>query len=444
MRAGQRRLVPARVAGDAAALAAALALAFVARFDLGWLAYTEDPDLGWKPYLVAGSVWIAATLRALAARSMYDEDTLVRGGAEFARAWRALPEGIAVVALVAFLVRSEQLSRSWFLLSVVLSALLLPLERLVFRRALAALREQGWMRRPVVLIRGTGAGGGPTPRRLAEFDVVGEATPDGLLDGADAAAPGYLLDSTDWDRDQLWELVLAAGAQGSSVFVMSGLRSVSTERMTTRDLEGRTVMRISPPRISGVRAAEKRALDLVVVLLLAVPAVPIGALLSVVQLVSSGRPVMYRQERLGRGGQVFMMWKFRSMRVGAEEESGAVWAEHDDPRRTEFGGFLRRWSLDELPQLWNVFKGDMSMVGPRPERPEFVEQFSADMRWYRYRLRIKPGLTGRAQALGLRGQTPLETRVDQDNWYIENWSLALDVQILARTVIAVVKGTNAE
>ena len=97
------------------------------------------------------------------------------------------------------------------------------------------------------------------------------------------------------------------------------------------------------------------------------------------------------------------MWKFRSMEVDAESGTGPVWAGHDDPRRTGFGRFLRRSSLDELPQLWNVLKGDMSMVGPRPERPEFVERFEADMRWYRYRLRIKPGLTGRAQSLGLRG-----------------------------------------
>ena len=131
------------------------------------------------------------------------------------------------------------------------------------------------------------------------------------------------------------------------------------------------------------------------------------------------------------------------MQVDAESGTGPVWAEHKDPRRTAFGGFLRRSSLDELPQLWNVMKGDMSMVGPRPERPEFVEQFSADLRWYRFRLRIKPGLTGHAQALGLRGQTPLDTRVAQDNWYIENWSLALDLQILARTVITVIKGENA-
>lgn len=444
-----RSLVLVHVLLDTLAVTAALCLAGLARFGWGWLAFTEDPELSWKPYVVTGVIWIAVILRALAARSMYDEDTLVPGGAEFARAWKALPEGVAIVAFVAFLVRGEQLSRSWFLLNVAFTALLLLGERRAFRAVLSSLRERGWLRRPVVFVRGPhGAGGddGPLPRRLAEFDVVEEITSEQLL-GEEAAAGGsrsYLIDSSDWDRDLLWEMVLAAGQRGSSVFVLSGLRAVSSGRITTRELEGRAVTRVSPPLISGVRAAEKRALDLTVALVLAVPAILVGTVACMIQLLTSGRPVMYRQSRLGRDGKEFMMWKFRSMLKDAESGTGPVWAEHDDPRRTGFGRFLRRSSLDELPQLWNVLKGDMSMVGPRPERPEFVERFSADMRWYRYRLRIKPGLTGRAQALGLRGMTPLDTRVDQDNWYIENWSLALDLQILAGTVLAVVKGENAE
>ena len=449
MNGGQRLLTLTRVVADAGALVAALILASLVRFAWGWLAFTEDPQLGWKPYAVAGLIWTAVILWSLAARAMYDEDTLVPGGGEFSRAWKALPVGVAIVVFVAFLVRGEQLSRSWFLLSVACSAMLLPAERWVFRSALSSLRERGRLRRPVVLVRGpraSGGEGGTLPRRLAEFDVVQEITSEELLGAEGEDEPGrvFLVDSSDWDRDVLWEVVLAVGQRGSAVFVLSGLRAMSSARMTIRDLDGRAVTRISPPLISGIRAAEKRAMDLVVVVVVAVPALAIGVILAVIQLFASGRPVMYRQSRLGRDGKEFMMWKFRSMEVGAESETGPVWAEPGDPRRTRFGRFLRRSSLDELPQLWNVFMGDMSMVGPRPERPEFVEQFSADMRWYRYRLRIKPGLTGQAQAHGLRGMTPLDTRVEQDNWYIENWSLALDLQILAGTLSAVIKGENAE
>ena len=445
-------LVAVRVLADAISLALALVLAFVARFDWGWFAFSEDPDLGTLAYVVAGVVWVAAILRGLGARGLYDEDTLVPGGGEFARTWRTFAEGIAVLAFFAFLIRGEQLSRSWFMLGVVFSAILLPLERLAFRRMLAYLRGRGRYRRPVVLIR---SGNDPTaddyPRRLAEFDVVGEVGSEELLRGfgdeepaADSSPGAFLIDSVDWDRDLLWEVVLAAGEQGASVFVLSGLRTVSSHRVTTRDLEGKTVMRVSPPRIAGFRAVEKRFLDLVGALILALPGLVVGVVIAIVQLVSSGRPILYGQMRLGRDGKEFRMYKFRSMRRDAESDSGPTFAEHDDPRRTRFGGLLRRTSLDELPQIWNVLRGQMSLVGPRPERPEFVTRFSEEMRWYRYRLRIKPGLTGLAQALGLRGRSPLESRIEWDNWYIENWSLALDLQILLRTIGAVVRGTNAE
>lgn len=441
----RRSLIAARVLCDIAALVAALSLASVLRFGLGFLAFTEDPDLGATPYLLASLIWVIAVMRALAVRGMYDEDTLVGGRGEASRAWRALLEGVAVLAFIAFLVRGEQLSRSWFLLAALLSAIFLPVVRVILRRIIDRRRAHGSLRRPVVLVSTRGESASISEDHIAEFDIIERVEPAALLTWLeDATATTVLIDSADIDEDLLWELVLAAGQRGASVFLMSQLRALPTERITMRDLAGRTVMRLSPPRIAGLRAVEKRSLDLLVALVLLVPALIIGALVVVVQLLTSGRPIMYRQERLGRDGKVFLMWKFRSMRPDAEHDSGPVWTAKDDPRRTGFGRFLRRSSLDELPQIWNVLRGDMSMVGPRPERPEFVERFSAEMRWYRYRLRIKPGLTGLAQALGFRGLTPLDARLERDNWYIENWSLGLDVQILARTVTAVIKGTNAE
>jgi lipopolysaccharide/colanic/teichoic acid biosynthesis glycosyltransferase len=189
---------------------------------------------------------------------------------------------------------------------------------------------------------------------------------------------------------------------------------------------------------------QKRVLDLLVAIVVAPVAIVIGVVIAVAQLATAGRPIFYGQDRLGVDGKVFKMWKFRSMMVDAESETGPVWTVKDDPRRTALGRILRRSSLDELPQLWSVLNGDMSLVGPRPERPELVERFSIENKWYRYRLRIKPGMTGIAQTEGFRGSSPLEPRLELDNGYIENWSLALDLQILARTVVAVIKGTNAE
>ena len=140
-------------------------------------------------------------------------------------------------------------------------------------------------------------------------------------------------------------------------------------------------------------------------------------------------------------GHVFKMLKFRSMRVDAEAETGAKWATADDPRRTPLGAFLRKFSLDELPQLFNVLKGDMSLVGPRPERPEFIEQFKKTIPKYMLRHKTKAGMTGWAQVNGWRGQTSLEKRVQYDLYYIEHWSLWFDLWILFLTLF---KGLRSE
>ncbi len=148
---------------------------------------------------------------------------------------------------------------------------------------------------------------------------------------------------------------------------------------------------------------------------------------------SSPGPVFYRQVRCGIAGTPFTIFKLRTMPVNAEEETGPVWARPDDPRRTRIGQFLRKWNLDELPQFWNVLKGDMSLVGPRPERPHFVEQFKDGVGHYMTRHVSRPGMTGWAQVNGFRGDTSIEDRVQHDLYYLENWSLSFDLKILLQT-----------
>jgi exopolysaccharide biosynthesis polyprenyl glycosylphosphotransferase len=148
---------------------------------------------------------------------------------------------------------------------------------------------------------------------------------------------------------------------------------------------------------------------------------------------SSPGPVFYRQTRCGIAGAPFTIYKLRTMPVDAEAETGPVWATPDDPRRTRLGEFLRQWNLDELPQFWNVLKGDMSLVGPRPERPHFVEQFKDGVGHYMTRHVSRPGMTGWAQVNGLRGDTSIQDRVQYDLYYLENWSLAFDLKILIQT-----------
>jgi exopolysaccharide biosynthesis polyprenyl glycosylphosphotransferase len=160
-----------------------------------------------------------------------------------------------------------------------------------------------------------------------------------------------------------------------------------------------------------------------------------------VKLDSPG-PVLFAQDRVGLIGRRFRMLKFRTM-VPEAEARGAQWTRKDDPRRTRAGAVLRKLSFDELPQLWNVFVGDMSLVGPRPEQPLFVDQFRASVPRYMLRHHVKAGITGWAQVNGLRGDTPLERRIEYDLYYIEHWSMAFDLKILALTVVRLFRDPSA-
>ena len=161
-----------------------------------------------------------------------------------------------------------------------------------------------------------------------------------------------------------------------------------------------------------------------------------------IRLTSKG-PVLYKQERVGWGGKPLQMYKFRTMPVNAEQVSGPVWNKPEDRRATPFGAFLRKTSLDELPQLFNVIKGEMSLVGPRPERPVFVEKFKHEVPGYMQKHRVKAGITGWAQINGWRGDTDLTKRIEHDLYYIRNWSLLFDLKILCLTLIRGFVNKNA-
>ncbi len=178
----------------------------------------------------------------------------------------------------------------------------------------------------------------------------------------------------------------------------------------------------------------KRAMDLSVGAAALLLLSPLMALLALVVWLTSGRPILFRQRRLGLQGRTFDMLKFRTMPQNAERETGPIWASRDDRRCTVPGRFMRRWSLDELPQLFNVLRGHMSLVGPRPERGVFVEKFRKEIPDYTQRHQVKSGMTGWAQVHGWRGDTSLRRRIQCDLYYISHWSLALDLKILWLTV----------
>jgi exopolysaccharide biosynthesis polyprenyl glycosylphosphotransferase len=161
---------------------------------------------------------------------------------------------------------------------------------------------------------------------------------------------------------------------------------------------------------------------------------PVITLFGVLVYLESPGPIIYRQRRLGRSGKPFWIYKIRSMKMDAERDGKVGWTVKDDPRRLRVGGFMRRWNIDELPQFWNVIKGEMSLVGPRPERPELIRIFKEEIPHYNARHNIKPGITGWAQVNGFRGDTDLNERIRCDLYYIENWSLLLDFQIMFMTL----------
>jgi Undecaprenyl-phosphate glucose phosphotransferase len=199
--------------------------------------------------------------------------------------------------------------------------------------------------------------------------------------------------------------------------------------------EGIPVVQLNESPLIGYRAWLKRSFDFVAALSAILILLPLLIFIALMVRLTSRGPVLYRQERMGLDGSTFAMLKFRSMRVDAEAASGAVWAVKNDDRRTPIGAFLRSTSLDELPQLWNVLVGDMSMVGPRPERPIFVSKFKGEIPNYMFRHRVKTGITGWAQVNGWRGDTSLEKRIEFDLFYIRNWSLWFDLRILLMTVV---------
>jgi exopolysaccharide biosynthesis polyprenyl glycosylphosphotransferase len=179
----------------------------------------------------------------------------------------------------------------------------------------------------------------------------------------------------------------------------------------------------------------KRGIDIIGALVGLIISMPLVAVFGALVYRESPGPIFYRQERMGRNGRNFQMFKIRSMRVDAEENGGAQWAKEADPRRLAIGAFMRKWNIDEVPQFWNVLKGDMSLVGPRPERPELILHFKNQVPHYHARHTCRPGMTGWAQVNGWRGNTSLEERIRSDIWYVENWSLSLDVRIMVLTFL---------
>lgn len=246
------------------------------------------------------------------------------------------------------------------------------------------------------------------------------------------------------DYDQLEHIVDMCEKSGVHTKFIPDYNSLFPSRPYTEDLMGLPVINIRyVPLTNTLNWYMKRLMDILIASVAVVVTFPIMLLSAVLIKLTSKGPVIFRQERIGLHNKPFKMYKFRTMKVqkSAEEQKG--WTTKDDPRVTKVGKFLRRTSIDELPQLFNILKGDMSVVGPRPERPQFVDKFKEEIPRYMVKHQVRPGLTGWAQVNGYRGDTSIKKRIEYDVFYIENWTLSFDVKIILMTFLTGFVNKNA-
>lgn len=364
---------------------------------------------------------------------------------------------------VAFYRRDLYESRLALAMFLGLNAVGLLLARRVLWRLLKFLRGRGLNQGRAVIV-----GCGRTGRLVAELiennrwtgleavgyvDVPGKVEPIGLPRLGEIEQLSQIVAAHDIDHVFV---ALPLARYGELPRVYQALNNLLVEVQLVPDVPQLAGMRIRHLEIDevpflslrenphhGWEQMAKRGMDLALASLALVVLSPLMLFVALLVKLTSRGPVLYRQARASLGGRTFQMYKFRSMRIDAEAASGPVWSVRDDDRCTPIGRFLRQWSLDELPQLFNVLAGDMSLVGPRPERGVFVEKFRRQLPSYCQRHQVKSGITGWAQVNGWRGNTSLRRRLECDLWYVSNWSLALDLKILCMTVYRGFRHRNA-
>jgi len=244
-------------------------------------------------------------------------------------------------------------------------------------------------------------------------------------------------------RHTILDLISQCQREGLSIRVFPDVFQMIAGEVQITALDGLPLLNVRDIALRGWRLTVKRMFDIAVSAVILIAVSPVMLALAIVVKLESRGPAFFVQERMGLDARPFPMLKFRSMHPDAEAETGAVWAVRGDPRRTRIGRFMRSHNLDELPQFINVLVGHMSIVGPRPERPEFVAEFRRDMPRYMERHREKGGITGWAQINGLRGNTSVEERTKYDLYYVENWSILFDIKIMVKTLLAGFRDPNA-
>lgn len=413
----------------------------------------------WGILLLTTIVWAITAEES----GLWNVEQLYAPGGKSRRLLEALAFTYAVVMAAGFLYRQASYSRLVIAISAVALFILATVARIAFRVFLELLRRDG---RNVVKILMVGTD--RFARRVGTSLLNGEVLPCRIvgfvrLPGQEVAVDGpvYEMDQIPnfHNGDSINDVIVAlpAARLNDVQKIAPSLEKLCVPTRVVIDLGDGVVLRDRLIDLGGIRMldlrpslaesgpylVQKRIFDLVFSILVLLLTLPITLLIAVAIKLGSRGPVFFVQDRVGLNGRVFRMFKFRTMRVGSREEGDTRWTSDNDPRRTAVGTFLRKMNLDELPQFLNVLKGDMSIVGPRPERPFFVERFLEEFDRYNSRHMFKAGITGWAQVNGWRGDTSIAKRVEYDLYYLRNWSLTFDLQIVTITFLRMFSSKNA-
>lgn len=450
------------IIADTLALFSGFMLATWIRFKSGWMAVPlGTPDDVYSLYGLGAAIATAIALVVFKTLGLFIRPQMGSFANKIPRLIRAVGASILLATVIAFpLKNTASISTAVLTIAFLTVSILVVLERyIMFRIEWNLSRHSHETNR--VLIIGADSVSTHIQRTLEKeamlrskvigFMCVGDTAPDkgipqNQLKGKFEDLEAYLkenqvdqiiLTDSTLGHHRIVDLIMLCDRNLITFNMVPDLFRIMTSSMDMQSLNDIPLLGISrwPLDLFWNRML-KRAEDVcgaIIGLILTLPIIGVAALLI---KKSSPGPAFFEQERCGEDGRVFKLYKLRTMPVDAEKETGPVWTVENDPRRTKVGAFLRQHNLDELPQLWNVLAGDMSLVGPRPERPHFVEKFKEDIGRYMWRHVSKPGMTGWAQVNGLRGNTSIEERIKYDLYYLENWSLAFDLKIILRTLFA--------
>lgn len=456
------------VLSDVAALEAAFLLSYWLRF-FSPLTDQFEVTLGIPPlesYIFASFIFIPVWLLVFRSRKMYGTRRNIHISDEFFAIVRLVTISMLIMMSATFFYREFSFSRGVFILLWLTSIAAVTTGRFFVIEFEKRLYRSGKELKSVVIIGKNSTAENIytlfTSNKALGYEVLGYYADSPAADSSPLSQCKYLGEinrlTTDisplriqsalialshTEQEQLIELLRDTEGKNIEFMMVPDLLELMTSRVRIQEIEGIPFIKLKDIPMTTWNRILKRTFDIVfsgTVLVIALPLMIVIA--AIIKLTSSG-PVFYIQERIGLDGISFPLIKFRSMRVDAEQQTGPKRATKNDNRTTMIGKILRRTSMDELPQFWNVLVGDMSVVGPRPERPYFVEQFKYKIPRYLERHRVKAGMTGWAQVNGLRGDAPIEERTKFDIYYVENWSLVFDVKIILKTIRAVIFGEGA-